>query len=99
MCAGSSKVRYLKARRVGQEMTERRIMDVQVLQDLGEPEALHVVDEAAVRVIDVVQGSERNGRGEELVERLDGAGRTVKVLLVARDSPCVEVGFQNWGGI
>lgn len=69
--------------------------EVEVLEDLREPEALHVVDERRVRRVDVVDARVRDGRGqvrEEGVDRIRGA---LHVLGVARHAPRVEVGLEH----
>lgn len=73
--------------------------EVEVLQDLCEPEALHVVNEPSRDIIHIVQARERNGGGEVFVERRDGGGRAVEVLGVTRNAPCIEVGFKNFGAL
>ena len=72
--------------------------EVEVLEDLCEPEALHVVDEAAVKLVHVVNRGERDGgRLEVRLEALVCRDGTLVVLDVARKTPCVEVGLEHLG--
>ncbi len=71
--------------------------EVEVLEDLREPEALHVVDEAAIGLVHVVNRGEcidvrRLQVSLEALVRGDGA---VVVLGVARVTPGVEVGLEH----
>ena len=75
---------------------------VEVLHDLGKPEALRVVDEVVrvwrlVRVRNVPDTRETCGRGQELLEALDRGRRAVEVLRVTGHTPRVEVTFQDFG--
>ncbi len=72
--------------------------EVEVLEHLREPEALHVVDEARVRRVDVVDGRVRDsGRLQVCLDALHGVGGAVEVLDVAREAVRVEVGLEHLG--
>lgn len=73
---------------------------VEVLHDLGEPEALRVVDKVVrvrrlVRVGDIPDAREARRRAEELLEARGGCRRAIEELGVARDAPRVEVALQD----
>ena len=73
--------------------------EVQVLKDLREPEALHVVDEPApIGRVDVVDWRVRDGgRLEVRPEALVRGDRALVVLDVACVAPRVEVGLEHLG--
>ena len=72
--------------------------EVEVLEDLSEPKALHVVDEARVQLVDVVDRRERDRRRLEVrLEALVRGHGALVVLDVARVAPRVEVGLEHLG--
>lgn len=92
---GSAKVRYLHKVGIRLRVKADSPHDSQVLQDLPEPKALHIVDEPRVGRVDVVDTRVRDSRGEILQERVHRVRRALDVLPVARDAPCVEVGLEH----
>ena len=65
--------------------------DSQVLEDLCKPEALRIIDLAAVRIVDVRKAIIPRCRGEVLLEAADSTGGAIEILGVPSDAPGVEV--------
>jgi hypothetical protein len=98
MCAGSSKVRYLRVI-ISRAQARNKQKYIQILQHLGVPEAFSVVDEVGVGfdgILDVLDASKSSRSGQELLEAGYGISGTVEVFGIASETPRVEVGFQNF---
>ena len=100
---GSSNVRYLykpvqRLRRTSTLTGGPRYNHSQVLEHLGEPEALHVIDKVGIGRVDIVDRRERDCRRlEERREAVHRGDRAVEVLRVPCGTERIEVGLEHLG--
>lgn len=71
-------------------------IDPQILEHLSEPETRHIIIFRRVRRRNVTNSAERNGGRQILVEASNSSHGVVQVLGLAGDTPCVEVGFEDF---
>ena len=98
MWFGSSKVSHLSDMISNVQATDR--MYSQVLQHLGVPEALRIVNEVVIRlhsVADVPDTPKARRRGQELLEAVERRGCAVEVLRIASQTPRIEVRLEHLG--
>ena len=90
MWSGSSKVRYLRVlMRTVQDCRVRR--HSQVLENFGEPEALHVIDFGGILIVDVPDTRVCNICRQVLLETANGTSCVIQVLGITSHTPSIEI--------